>query len=451
MAEVIFTGPTPPRANPFQGLGSVIGRAAAGTELGQNILGTQPPSTGDVTQRILAHSQETGLPIAEAIPDMAGKGLLSPRDLSLLTGDPNLAELLLKMGPQGGPDEGFTLSPGQTRFAPGAPGASAVPIASLPKAPVIADKDPFQFVEGLGGEDGKTQGTFVLERDNPNPVAFFPGMSAQAIAEAGREPIDKAVARARALAQATATGKAAGTPPKLTVRDQKIADLIQNHPGISRAQATNVVDGVVELSSDPITAAPVLVNKATGQVDHLVTGATTLLPKKVQIDLLDRNSSIARVLSLMDGLEVSAELGTGAVSNFKAFVDATAGQFVEGVIFPDNAGARQRLREFGQAAKTAIVNNPKFPIAEQKMVEKLLPTPEAFFENPDVAVQNLFSLQQFLSRITQENSKQLQGAQAEQGTLANPFTPQTEEDFEQIPIGALFVNPADQQVMRKVK
>jgi hypothetical protein len=145
------------------------------------------------------------------------------------------------------------------------------------------------------------------------------------------------------------------------------------------------------------------------------------LPKKTRDELLTKNSEIDRILSFIDEDLVDASgTGTGALAGILQGLDATLGQVTPGQIAPDTQEAKQKLREFVQIAKTAIVNNPKFPVAEQQVVAKMLPDPDAFFKNPETAVQNLKSLRNLLIQIRLANEASIEGRPASAPTGPGP-------------------------------
>ena len=87
--------------------------------------------------------------------------------------------------------------------------------------------------------------------------------------------------------------------------------------------------------------------------------------------------------------------GTGPFAKIQAGISNVIGPFVEGTLFKDTTDARQQVRTFAQIAKTRLVNNPKFPVAEQEIVAGLLPDQNEFFRDPDTARSNLRELKGF--------------------------------------------------------
>lgn len=99
----------------------------------------------------------------------------------------------------------------------------------------------------------------------------------------------------------------------------------------------------------------------------------------------------------------AASKGTGPVATGKEVISNLLGPFISGRVFADTTESRQALRIFNQEAKTALVNNPRFPVAEQQVVQKLLGDTEKVFKDPDVARQDMVQLHDFLTRKRQTN------------------------------------------------
>jgi len=105
-------------------------------------------------------------------------------------------------------------------------------------------------------------------------------------------------------------------------------------------------------------------------------------------------------------LAEDVQKATGPFSKIQAGISGLIGPFVQGTIFEDTTNARQQVKTFNQIAKTALVNNPKFPVAEQEIVSKLLPDPGAFFTDPDTARTDLNELKSFLKKSKASKEKE---------------------------------------------
>ena len=85
--------------------------------------------------------------------------------------------------------------------------------------------------------------------------------------------------------------------------------------------------------------------------------------------------------------------GTGPYAAISAAFDSALGGF--GVPFtsdPETQAFRQTLRGIRVLGRSALVVNPRFPVAEMQNVGELFPEPDAFFRNPDSEAQKLIEL-----------------------------------------------------------
>lgn len=125
----------------------------------------------------------------------------------------------------------------------------------------------------------------------------------------------------------------------------------------------------------------------------------------------------------MISIEEAARGGTGPWANLAAAVDGVIGGLLDtNSLFPDVAENRQHLRTLNQVAKTVLVNNPRFPVAEQQIVQQLLPDPDTFFANPQTEARNLANLRQILATVYEQNLASIQSGAVTQkaaGELAN--------------------------------
>jgi hypothetical protein len=101
--------------------------------------------------------------------------------------------------------------------------------------------------------------------------------------------------------------------------------------------------------------------------------------------LLRKGDQYARALQLIAAKTKDAAPGTGLWSAIAAGVNNVLGSVFDGAFgefFADTVAARDSLRQLKQLIKPAFVNNPKFPVAEQKNIDVLFPDPDAWISNP---------------------------------------------------------------------
>lgn len=106
-------------------------------------------------------------------------------------------------------------------------------------------------------------------------------------------------------------------------------------------------------------------------------------------------------------LEQDVTKGTGPFAVIQAGISNVIGPFVEGTIFEDTTDARQSVRLFSQIAKTGLINNPRFPVAEQEIVRQLLPDVDKFFIDPERARADLTKLKEFLVDTRESKAAEL--------------------------------------------
>lgn len=116
--------------------------------------------------------------------------------------------------------------------------------------------------------------------------------------------------------------------------------------------------------------------------------------------------------------EDAARGGTGpyamlaaATDRFLGGLGADAAFGAEG-LFPNTQDNRQILRSIRQLGKRALINSPRFPTTEQKIVDKLFPDPETFFTNPRTEARKFDVLRKIMIQERQFNDQAIQTASA---------------------------------------
>ena len=120
------------------------------------------------------------------------------------------------------------------------------------------------------------------------------------------------------------------------------------------------------------------------------------------------------ITSVQSALEMARE-GTGFYSNFVATLDGLTGlvpfpaarDFIAGFT-KDNQAARQYLRGVMTLGRSALVVNPRFPVAEMEKVEQLFVRPESFFVNPSTEANKFIELKSLAIAQYRRNLQQLQ-------------------------------------------
>lgn len=218
----------------------------------------------------------------------------------------------------------------------------------------------------------------------------------------------------RAVARIGAAGK---RPPANQVKIDQL-----RARGFSQNDAEDIASNRVRLTKPDQFGNVSLVNVATGERklvgERKGPGADVPGDDAETGDITSIDTDLAQ-RTLAD----AARGGTGPWSNLKAAVDAVVGGALDiESMFPDNADNRTYLRTVNQIAKTALVNNPKFPVAEQKIVQDLLPSPDDFWTNPQTEANNVDILSTVLKTMVTQNTKSIQSGNVTQkraGELAN--------------------------------
>lgn len=195
-------------------------------------------------------------------------------------------------------------------------------------------------------------------------------------------------------------------------RDQTSSKLSQREKRSLQLQARNFSK---ELSDD-IAAGDVRVfgpdefgnykriNEATGET--LAVGEEDKLAINEILNIQKEPEQPAEKQPERQSLGEAIEKGTGPTAQVQAGLSNIFGPFMEGQIFKDTTDARQQIKVFSQTAKTALINNPKFPVAEQKIVANLLPNTDTFFTDPDKARSDLNELRNSLERSKESKEKE---------------------------------------------
>jgi len=154
-------------------------------------------------------------------------------------------------------------------------------------------------------------------------------------------------------------------------------------------------------------------------------------------EAIRQNNDIDQTLSLFlreIGVDMKPVLsGTGPVSKATAALEGTLGAVATALgrdepLFPETAEGRSKLRNFAQSAKRAIINNPRFPVEEQKFVADLAANPDTFFVNPQEQRVKMQQLIEHITAVRRGSAEQLAGRSAA------PLTPLTvqSKSFEEL-------------------
>ena len=148
------------------------------------------------------------------------------------------------------------------------------------------------------------------------------------------------------------------------------------------------------------------INVVTNE-SEMVTGSDAEQISKLVADAKRKQAGPETKTPTKTKLEGDVEKGIGPFANIQAGISNFIGPFMEGAVFKDTTDSRQSLKIFAQTAKTALVNNPKFPVAEQNIVRELLPDVDKFFIDPDRSRSDLAKMKEFLIDSRESKTKEL--------------------------------------------
>jgi hypothetical protein len=117
----------------------------------------------------------------------------------------------------------------------------------------------------------------------------------------------------------------------------------------------------------------------------------------------------------------AARRGTGPWSAIGAFVDNVAGGMIPNqairTYFQNNQENRQFLRGVTILGRSALVVNPRFPVAEMERVGALFPDPDVFFRNPESEALKLIELKSLVMSQYRANLAALNRGISDAATL----------------------------------
>ena len=268
-------------------------------------------------------------------------------------------------------------------------------------------KDPAQQKEILGAIDR-------VVKMNPNlasPEALSGIEALAGTGVTGKNPTKASLALDAAGGDPNKALELLSSGDSETERVRKIRALVDR--GIDENTAADLVEGRVRLTSPDQFGNIYSVNITTGKKKPVVRGqAATPAEQTAEAQPEQQGPSIAS----------AARKGTGPVSYAQDVISNLFGFAVEGQVYPENAKARQRLNFFNKTAQESLIQNPKFPVTEQKFVRGLLPSTEQIFKDPDDAVSNLVELGNHLEAKIAANEKSISSGmitEKRKGELAN--------------------------------
>jgi len=247
----------------------------------------------------------------------------------------------------------------------------------------------------MEAENERAKLAALLEREpSAEEIAKHAGVALPAPAptpqmEATRERQKLTALLGREPTQAEMAKHAGVALPEDGVREKRIEEL--QGRGFSRDSASDIAAGDIKVIGPDQFGNIFTVNRVTNERRRVVGKQAEYLvsPEFQQQGQAQGPVPIA-------SLSGAVGKGTGPLAYTQEAISNVFGPFVSGAMFPETTRSRERVRVFSQLAKSALVNNPKFPVAEQKIVQQLLPDVGKFFQDPDAAREKLKELKSVL-------------------------------------------------------
>ena len=132
----------------------------------------------------------------------------------------------------------------------------------------------------------------------------------------------------------------------------------------------------------------------TGSEDDIVQAAVKAGTADAPVALTDTDrSALSAVLAESQRDPVAAaKIGTGFGAQFDVFLDNVFAGPLDSEAFQDTQTARQYMKGITVLGRSALVVNPKFPVAEMENVATLFPDVDSFFRNPITEANKLIEM-----------------------------------------------------------
>ena len=217
-----------------------------------------------------------------------------------------------------------------------------------------------------------------------------------------------------------------GSGVEIKTRERKIADYMENL-GMTRPEAIKHADKMMKLGTDEMGRSVV--------VDVAESSRKDLFGNK---DVSTEEDTTPKPIITPE----EAMIGTGPMSNLRQAVNNMFGFAFKGIPAPRTEEARNNLRIFNQSIKPMMMVSDRGAIYEQKNIEKLLPNPETFFQDPDAAAQKLDNLKDLINTQIEMKQRLLNT-----GDLNPKTAKDMQDDIAQLKVASgLFEAPQDTKV-----
>jgi hypothetical protein len=214
----------------------------------------------------------------------------------------------------------------------------------------------------------------------------------------------------------------ADKPAEQRIRETRISGLVTR--GYSPNFATDIVDGNIKYEANPATGMMVKTNKLTGTSEEVPLGSLNAAEQGLILAAAEEAEG--------QTLWEAAKDGTGFWSAARAGASRIVGQIPGAPVAEKTEEARQTLEISSNEFARALVNNPKFAVAEVERVLKEAGTKPGAFDTPELMRSRLKTLDTFLKsrlRTAESDAKNtrlpqdLRSAQASNAAAIRAFLP----------------------------
>lgn len=180
-----------------------------------------------------------------------------------------------------------------------------------------------------------------------------------------------------------------------SARETRINDMMSTY-NVDRQTASRIVDNVDNVVADPVTGTPQLVNRITGESRPVTasgpsiagspasTPTTAAAPTAGSGTAAPPTEGARPVASLYDLARTPFTTGVGPAAAENA--QRVLGQVGVNVVSPEFTERRQTFSNFQNDIIRSVINNPRFPVAEQERIRKEINIEPSALTDPQTLV-----------------------------------------------------------------
>lgn len=204
-------------------------------------------------------------------------------------------------------------------------------------------------------------------------------------------------------------------PGTLSSKDKEKQAYLEQGIADNPTEATKLAEDLYEITKDK-DGFPVLADKSSGTVVRRLSQEQAEKAKSIESeptggiegakDTEGEDKGKTETEPFITPKEARA--GTGPGANVRSLINRTIGFLAPGsMVAEKTAESRQKLRQFNQQIKNAFLVSSRGAVFDQQNIEKFLPNPDTFWQDPDLAVEQLKSLRQMAELQIANKERQL--------------------------------------------